>query len=131
MHLNEVTIPFNGGANYRLLRWLVRDGEHVAVGQDLYEIEFNGVEALVESFDTGHIKIKKLDVGPVEVGEVIAEVLLDSEQEGYHPFCVRLSSEQVSFVDSQRGDLARDSWLSMFISESIAAEIQKRRTSGS
>jgi len=125
MHIEEITIPFVGTSSeskYVITKWIARDGAHVTIGQDLYEMEIDGVAVLVESFDTGHIKIKKPQGGAAGVGEVIAEVLLDSERDGHRPFCVRLSKEEISFIDSHRGDLSRDSWINIFLSAAIASK---------
>ena len=103
----------------RLVEWHVRDGEHVTVGQELYDLEVGDVVYLVESFFTGHIKILVAGDTKHQVGDTIASMVCDEERNGYRMVGIELSIAHLSLLDELRGDTPRREFLWRFVGECL------------
>lgn len=78
----EIIVPSPGESitEVQIAAWLVSDGDHVEVDQDIVEIDSDKATLSIPSSATGKIKLTVEEGETIEVGSVIAEI--DTEAEG-------------------------------------------------
>lgn len=99
----------------RLVKWHVKDGSHVTIGQAIFDLEVEGVIWEVESFYTGHIKISVLADSAHEVGDCVASIFCDEERSDYMTIGIYLHVAQLSELDLRRGKIPRRDFLSALL----------------
>ena len=104
---------------HRLLRWHVHDGEHVIMGQTIFDLEFGDTVCEVESFYSGFIKILAVADSEHKVGDTIATMVCDAERSGYGMIGIELSNTQLSTIDGLRGGTPRREFLWRLVSETL------------
>lgn len=87
----------------RLVEWYVRDGEHMLMGQVIFDLGVGDEVCAVESFFIGFIKIESLAGSVHAVGDSIALMVCDPERDGYEMEGVELSHAQLAQLDAIRG----------------------------
>ena len=92
----------------RLVRWLVRDGEHVCIHQVIYELEVDGNLIDVESFHTGPMKQIVAEGTACRVGDRIATILVDEMSTRFKTLPLYLSGREAAVLDSLRGEVCRE-----------------------
>lgn len=103
----------------RLVEWHVRDGEHVTMGQVIFDLEVGNVVYSVESFFTGFIKIQALGDSMHAVGDTIATMVCDEVRHGYGSVGIELSDAQFSRLDELRGEAPRREFLWKLVAEAL------------
>lgn len=103
----------------RLVEWHVRDGEHVMMGQVIFDLEVGDEVWAVESFFTGFIKIEALAGSVRSVGDSIALMVCDPERDGYATVGVELSHARLAQLDTIRGKVPRREFLWRLVCEAI------------
>lgn len=109
--IEEVTIPLVWEAppvSCRLVRWLVRDGEHVCNCQGIYELEVDGTVCEVDSFFTGHMKQLVPDDTICNAGDRVARIVLDEMSTRFKTLPLYLSGNELACLDAIRGDTPRE-----------------------
>jgi pyruvate/2-oxoglutarate dehydrogenase complex dihydrolipoamide acyltransferase (E2) component len=128
--IEEVQIPLLAVPppdTQRLVEWHVRDGEHVTIGQPLFDLEVGEVIYSVESFFTGFIKIHALAGRNHAVGDVIASMFCAEERKGYRMVGIELSHSHLSLLDELRGESPRREFLWKFVCEALEQRIQANK----
>lgn len=92
----------------RLVRWFVRDGEHVCIHQVIYELEVDGNLIDVESFHTGHLKQIVAAGTACRVGDRIGTMVLDEMSTRFKTLPLYLSVRETAVLDSLRGEVCRE-----------------------
>jgi len=111
----------------RLVEWHVRDGEHITMGQLIFDLEVGDLVYAVESFFTGFIKIRALGDTVHAVGDTIATMLCDEERNGYRMVGIELSNAQLSNLDELRGETSRQEFLRKFVGEALEQKTQANK----
>ena len=112
--IEEVHIPLLADPppnTHKLVKWTVPDGSYVSMGDIIYELEVDEVLYAVESFETGHIKFIADEGSCHEVGDRIAITACDHIRDGIRSIPVHLTEEMLRGLDSQRGDVHRQVFL--------------------
>jgi pyruvate/2-oxoglutarate dehydrogenase complex dihydrolipoamide acyltransferase (E2) component len=128
--IEEVQIPLLAvppPETCRLVEWHVRDGEHVTMGQVIFDLDVGGVVYAVESVFTGFIKIQALGGSEHAVGDVIASMFCDEERNGYRMMGIELSNAQLSKLDELRGEAPRREFLWRFVGEALEQKTQANK----
>ena len=99
----------------RLVKWHVKDGSHVTIGEAIFELEVDGVIWEVESFYTGHIKISVLADSAHKVGDCVASMFCDEDRNDYMTIGIYLHLSQFSKFDLRRGKIPRRNFLSALL----------------
>lgn len=103
----------------RLVKWHVRDGSHVTVGEVIFTLEIENEEYDFESFYTGYIKITAPVGSEHKVGDSIGTMVCEANREGYRMFGVELSEAQIARLDALRGQIPRRMFLWKFVGDAL------------
>jgi pyruvate/2-oxoglutarate dehydrogenase complex dihydrolipoamide acyltransferase (E2) component len=108
----------------RLIKWHVRDGSHVTVGEPIFDLEVDDAIWEVESFYTGHIKINAPVDSVHKVGDCIASMFCEKERKGHVTIGIELPLSQVARLDSLRGKTPRREFLCALLGDALSEENQ-------
>ena len=119
----QIPLMHEGMEQGKLVKWLVRSGDRVEMGQVIFELETADAVYDVVTFGPGIITLTAeagqvypvgYELGSVDIRE---EERIDSEVVG-----VRLTYAQREYIDSVRGDLDRRTWIQKKVTELFEGE---------
>jgi pyruvate/2-oxoglutarate dehydrogenase complex dihydrolipoamide acyltransferase (E2) component len=115
----------------RLVKWHVRDGSRITIGESMFDLEVDGVMWQVESIYTGFIKIIAQANSIHEVGACVASIVCEEDREDYRTIGIDLPSSLVSALDMRRGEITRSVFLSALLVDALseAKQISEDATS--
>ena len=99
----------------RLVKWHVKDGSHVTIGQAIFDLEVEGLIWEVESFYTGHIKISVWRTVPTKWAIALLRYFVMKTESDYMTIGIDLHVSQVSELDFRRGKIPRRDFLSALL----------------
>jgi pyruvate/2-oxoglutarate dehydrogenase complex dihydrolipoamide acyltransferase (E2) component len=116
-----------GMSKGKLVRWLVKCGDRVEIGQPIFELQTPEVIYEIESFDgPGIIHLTAEIDEDYEVGQEIGYIeIKDEDRIDHEMVAVRLNHTQREYIDSVRGDTDRRTWVMRKVNDLFARETQK------
>jgi len=120
--IEEITVPLlssEPNERNKITTWHVKSGQHVTVGEPIFDIETSEQVYSIESQFSGFITIAQSEGSTHEIGDVLGTILCDVDPEGYRTIGIELSEDIVAIVDSHRGQLTRRDFLSKIVTKNL------------